>query len=188
MADLVAVCQQCQRPFRASHVIGGHAATITMTNVQVGPCPFCGGMGRVPDGIYELFNDAIKTFRALKVNTTDLQQLKEILQAAEVSGSTPEQAASEVEQSKPEFGPVADWVRRHPQISLLLTILTIILGQQRTPATDVDVTVNVQTPSVEEVINQLPMEGEKAGEPDRTPAVSSKVGRNEPCPCLASGY
>lgn len=56
MFNLPAICDNCGLNFPSGFVIGSGAQLIT-TNSISGPCPNCGGMGRIPDGIYEVVSD-----------------------------------------------------------------------------------------------------------------------------------
>lgn len=85
----------CRTVWATGGFIGGSGATnISMTGNKVGPCPNCGGMGSVPDGVYNLVNDA------LEVVSTSGGLTKEALQRLMASL----RQASETHESRDAFG------------------------------------------------------------------------------------
>jgi hypothetical protein len=59
MAPIPVVCGSCGSFFFAQNFIGG-SGTVTVSNVGYGPCPVCGGMGRVLDGTYEFVGETVR--------------------------------------------------------------------------------------------------------------------------------
>lgn len=53
MFQMPAVCDQCGRAFN-SGIAGSNSTNIRMSGNRSGPCPSCGGMGTVPDGVYNI--------------------------------------------------------------------------------------------------------------------------------------
>ena len=81
---LIAVCTQCARPFTAGFGGAGHLAlgtpgsTVFMEEVKIGAdpgavemsgvthsCPYCGGEGRIPDGLYNFLGDGLSVLRSV---------------------------------------------------------------------------------------------------------------------------
>ena len=61
MESLIAFCENknCGAIFQASSLINADGnATVTFENVGYGPCPSCGSMGEIPDGVYS-FEDVL---------------------------------------------------------------------------------------------------------------------------------
>lgn len=56
MFNLPAICDNCGLNFPSGFAIGS-GAQLMITNNTSGPCPNCGGMGHIPNGIYEIVND-----------------------------------------------------------------------------------------------------------------------------------
>jgi uncharacterized protein YecA (UPF0149 family) len=176
MADLPVVCDNCGRFFRAPNIIGGSGGTFTMMNVAVSPCPYCGGRGHVPDGVYELWKDTIRAVWSSRPTVEDLRALERVVEQAQTQGLSPDETAQRVEELGDRFKRFSDFIREHAvQLTLLVMMLELLLRMAQSP----NVIVNVeQPPPVEVVIQQLPERGGSATEPE-----VPKVGRNEPCPC-----
>lgn len=61
MAMVPAICDRCGGIFGSEGFIGGSSAkNITMVGNQVGPWPNCGGMGSIPDGVYDIQDNTLK--------------------------------------------------------------------------------------------------------------------------------
>lgn len=56
MFNLPAICANCGLNFPSGFSIASGAKLITKNSIS-GPCPNCGGIGRIPDGIYEVVSD-----------------------------------------------------------------------------------------------------------------------------------
>ncbi len=82
MADVLAECQDCGRPFVAGAMGGGgwslgHAqdvyiesmeicgTQVRLGGVEVGGCPHCGGTGRIPDRLYDALRSTVTVLREL---------------------------------------------------------------------------------------------------------------------------
>jgi hypothetical protein len=60
MPLMPAICDNCGAVF-SSGVMGSDGAShITFANCTAGPCPRCGGMGHIPDGVYNFIGNAIE--------------------------------------------------------------------------------------------------------------------------------
>jgi hypothetical protein len=59
MPVLPAICDQCSTLFN-SGFMAENSRNITIEDFTTGPCPHCGGMGHVPDGVLRRSNDATK--------------------------------------------------------------------------------------------------------------------------------
>lgn len=176
MADLPVICDDCGRLFRATNVIGGSDATITMKNVAVGPCPYCRGTGHIPNGVYQLWNDTIRAVWSSHPSVEDLRVLGRLVGQAQEQGLTADETAQRVEELGTRFKRFSDFIRDHAvQLTLLIAVLHLLVSMAQSSET----TINVeQPPRVEVVIQQLPERGGSAAQPE-----APKVGRNERCPC-----
>jgi hypothetical protein len=54
-----AVCDNCGTVFPSGFAFGPGTSNILMTGNKSGPCPKCGGMGSVPDGVYDTLGDTL---------------------------------------------------------------------------------------------------------------------------------
>jgi hypothetical protein len=54
-----AVCDSCGAIFPSGIAFGPDVRGITMRGNKSGPCPKCGGMGSIPDGVYNVLDDTL---------------------------------------------------------------------------------------------------------------------------------
>lgn len=73
---LPAICQNCGRWFSAGIRVS-NAREMTFVGNTAGPCPVCGGMGRIPDGTFD-FSEVLR--EAVEESTPDqIQAVEEVL-------------------------------------------------------------------------------------------------------------
>ncbi|MGN6815507.1 MAG: hypothetical protein ACTHK3_05410 [Solirubrobacterales bacterium] len=98
MAMVPAICDSCGVIWGAEGVIGGTGATnIQITGSKVGPCPNCGSMGSIPDGIYDLQDDALKVVKAAGTTEENLQGLISLLESLRESEASSAEVIETVE-------------------------------------------------------------------------------------------
>ena len=78
VAPIPVLCGSCGSLFFAQNLIGG-AGTVTFENVGCGPCPACGGTGRVLDGTYEFVGDTVRLLSGPEWTTARLRGLATLL-------------------------------------------------------------------------------------------------------------
>jgi hypothetical protein len=68
---------------------------------EAGPCPYCGGMGKIPDGTYRYAADTLEFLRESEVS--DLRALERVLKEAKTRKYEPEQLAKEIAATAPRL-------------------------------------------------------------------------------------
>jgi hypothetical protein len=132
MAMTPAICDSCGAIFGSEGFISGTGATnITITGSKVGPCPNCGGMGSIPDGVYGLQDDTLKVIQASGTSPDTLQSLIGLLESLERGEASGTQVIDRIEREAPALAPTvrsalgksdpAKW------IPLLIAIITLYL-------------------------------------------------------------
>jgi len=145
MPAVPAVCNNCGTVFAMPNLVaGGSTGNITISNVKAGPCPNCGGMGSIPDGLYQFAGDTLRIFAAWP--TDRLQHVATTLATAKAAadrnaveqalGKEPDLAAILKKLSPLQDGPTF-WAF----ISALLAAIMLLLAGQNDP----NVTVNQET-------------------------------------------
>lgn len=132
MAGLPATCESCGVQWMQPGIFGG-TGQVTMVGTMVGPCPMCGGFGRIQDGAYDLVDGAVRAFR--RVNAQTLTHVRDVLRQAEVDDITPAEAAERIVVSAPELEVLLREMQRRqgswndPKwwVLALLTLLQIVL-------------------------------------------------------------
>ena len=183
MVRVPAVCDSCG-VFFPSPIEASTTAIITFSGNSVRPCPNCGGSGHIPDGTYKFIGNAIQLLSGPARTVSDLQRLAAILSGARERQASIEDIRREVAAQVPELHSTIDLLPRtraelYAFITILLTIITLVLGELRkggTPKIEVNQVIN----QITTIVQQPPKPLVQSPKPTvKTP----KVGRNDPCPC-----
>lgn len=141
--ELPAVCDTCGTVFASGFALGKGVSAVLRGN-KSGPCPNCGGMGSVPDGIYEFVDEAEKIISSW--SPIRRQRLAEEVAAARDSRNRA--AATQAITRDSRLGAVAQrfLVPRNAGdfwalVSVLLAIAALV-GSQSSPS----LTVNMNKP------------------------------------------
>jgi len=190
MPGLPAICDTCLTVWdpRAFNVSG--ASNVVIEDVSVSPCPSCGGVGHIPDGIYAATTDAISVVATTAKSAQSLRTLLRILQQARDQRATAEQLSKSLEQEQgANLKPVADLVRQLPKkldikywIGIAIAVVALLEGQMT------DQKVGRIEAQVEQIYAQVLAQHQgaiPAAVPTQaaSPRPLPKVGRNAPCPC-----
>lgn len=112
MASIPVICDDCGRVFVSQNIFGGTMANVTMVGNRVSPCPYCGGTGQIPDGVYDLSDTVTRYLAAPSVGLEDLEKLRAVFERAAQKGATAEEVAAEIEREVPDLAPFGAWLRR----------------------------------------------------------------------------
>lgn len=179
MADLPVVCDNCGGVFRGGGIIGSSGTNVTVVDNTVSPCPYCGGSGHIPNGVYDFVDGAIRAVWSLNPTPEDLRALLEVVGEAQAERLSSAETADRVQSLGDRFKAVSEFIKHYGLELGLLPILVSVVQLLASLSQSSNVTVNVeQPPAPEVVIRQLPPSGgpvPKLGRPN--------VGRNDRCPC-----
>jgi hypothetical protein len=197
MVNMPAVCGACGTIFPSGFTIAGGA--YYLSGNQAGPCPGCGGMGRIPDGVIDLTRpDVVAALRAM-VDLGNLHHLRRmigLLSAAskdellairraltiDAAERSEDQVVQDVQRAAPGLANAEGLIRNRDNrmelaawLAVLASIVSIMIAvmtahQEVTPPRqDQIIKVIIPAPSA------LPA----------TPAQTRRhpPGRNERCPC-----
>lgn len=175
-----AFCDTCEAVFRSGIVVE-NATNITFVGNRAGPCPVCGGMGHVPDGVFNFVGNTIQILSAPQRTVDELSRLAQIIREARERRESPEVVAQKIREQLPELAGLTDLLPKtraelYSFLALIIAVIALITqsgGENKTT----NVTVN-------QTINQVFIETEKNAKPPQAPQqATKKVGRNEPCSC-----
>ena len=105
MEFLIAFCknENCGAMFKASNLISATGnTTVTFKDVGYGPCPNCGSMGEIPDGVYSFVNNAISFLTGPETSIDLLRQIESILRKATPRSSNKEKVLNEINSISPK--------------------------------------------------------------------------------------
>lgn len=175
MVNIPAFCDSCGAAFPSGFAFE-NCTNVQLTGNKSGPCPRCGGMGSVPDGVFNFTENVIEILSAPNRTIEQLSALSAILKSAASDKKSSDEIAKEIEDKVPDLSPIARFMPKNATelvawlTFVLLAIQTINqLGEDDSP----DVTI-ILNQSVEESMkpeNYYPFEA------------PSPPSRNAPCPC-----
>jgi hypothetical protein len=182
-----ALCDSCGNIF-LSDIEVNNSIHISFSGCTSGPCPKCGGVGHIPDGLYNFIGNTIELLSGPARTVSELQRLEIILSQARDEGIPIEQVSKRIQDEVPELSSLKDFLPKsrselYAFLTIIITIISLILGQLK----------QSQSPKIEinQVINLIcqPQNPSILGAPKSrikhkaTVKVKKKVGRNAPCPC-----
>jgi hypothetical protein len=167
MATVAGVCENCGAVFGSEALSGAEGRGISLGGAKVGPCPSCGGTGRVPEGTYDLIDDTLRVVRAAAIEKVVFDAVIEILEGHAEGMVSEEQVLERVTEEAPELAPTiksylgksdpASW------LALLLSILTLIQSSTSSP------------PSAEDIARAISSGGTLTREEGSKPAAQHKA-------------
>jgi hypothetical protein len=188
MAPIPVVCDSCKKLWVTESLFGVEgegAASVTMKNVAVSPCPYCGGTGHVPDGLYELRSNAAHYFG--KLNVDELRALLYVAQDAPLHTLDADLVAARIAHEVPSASAIASQVKNSGMsMSALVTWLTLLAAvlQILIPLVHHDESLSAQ--QIEKAFVSALEHVRDETTPPKHPApkpTQAKPGRNDPCSC-----
>ncbi len=178
-----AVCDNCGS-FFPSGVEVKDSFHITFKGNVSGPCPKCGRLGHIPDGVYNFIGNTIQILSGPERTISELNQLAEILKHAKKENTSTNEVREKIEEKAPEFTSIKDFfpeskIELYAFITIILMIIQLIIGQ-----INMDQRPNI---TINQVFNILNKENILTKKEKRTKEIKKKkrqkIGRNDPCPC-----
>ncbi|MEP0548069.1 MAG: hypothetical protein ABJF88_14130 [Rhodothermales bacterium] len=129
MPELPAFCDNCGAVFGSGFVID-NSVNVTLSGNKSGPCPVCGGMGSVPDGVFNFVGETMEILAAPQRTTDQLRRLAQILGSARQRNATPEEVKKEIRKEVPELSKLADWLpaNRTELYAVIAIIVTLLFN------------------------------------------------------------
>jgi SEC-C motif-containing protein len=174
MVHIPAFCDNCGAAFNSGIVVD-NCRNIHLSGNRSGPCPRCGSMGSVIDGVFNVAGDVIEILSAPQRTIDSLQKLSHILKAATARNLSAEEIAKNIEKDTPEFSSISKYIPKNATelvawlTLILLAIQTINqLGKGESP--DVNIILNHSVEQSMDPKNYYPFNLQSPR-------------RNTPCPC-----
>lgn len=150
MPMMPAICETCGTMFPSGIVIE-NSYNITFSGNRAGPCPQCGGMGAIPDGVYDFIGDTIKVLAGSHRSVEDLRRLRTIVRDARRDHRPITEVTQAIKDEDPELGSVIERLvlprnagEFYAFLAFLVATITLILTMRQQPAatTNVDIDIN----------------------------------------------
>jgi len=180
MPILPAFCDTCGAAF-SSGIFVENATNISFLGNKSGPCPQCGGMGHVPDGVFNFIGSTIEILSAPERTISELLSLARLLREAQAKTETKEQVLSRIQKDLPALSLLAKILPESKSdlyAFLSVVIAAIALYTQSPEKQPAQTIVNI-TQFVETIVVEAPQTKSVAAKSVQAP----KQGRNEPCNC-----
>ena len=185
-----AVCDTCGTIFPSA--IDVAAENVGILGCSSGPCPKCGGYGRIPDGIYSFIDNAILLLSDRMRTKSELYKLVDILKKARQNQSTAQELSEKIQHELPELSSLKDIlpqtrIELYAFVGIILTIITILIAswsRDNTPKIAINQVVNVLYENQNSI--QQPNDAAEKDIKNRNKVKSTnlkKIGRNQTCPC-----
>ncbi len=179
MPIVPAFCDDCGAIF-SSGIVAENALHIQFSNCRSGPCPNCGGMGHVPDGIFNFIGNAIEFLSGPTRSADELQKLATLLKNVQKEQISLEEFSTTVSNELSELGPITKLLTENRndlyQIIIILLMLIQILLSGNLFKKD-----SFSGNERDQLIWQAVEKSYSKKKVDTYP--NKEVGRNEPCYC-----
>ena len=132
MPVMPAYCDNCGAAFNSGFFLD-NCTNVTLSGIQSGPCPRCGSMGSVPDGVFNVIGGVIERISLLRDNEEILTKASEILTNALEVRASAQEVAQEIRRETPQISNLADVlpktrVELYAFLSLIVLIIATILS------------------------------------------------------------
>jgi hypothetical protein len=185
-----AVCDTCGTIFPSAFNIA--AENVGIYGCSSGPCPRCGGYGRIPDGLYSFIDNAILLLSDRTRTKSELHKLADILKKARQQQSTTQELSEKIQNELLELSSLKDILPKtrtelYAFVAIILTIITILItswSRNHTPKIEINQVINLlyENQDSAKKLNGAAKKDIKMDNKSETKN-QGKVGRNQPCPC-----
>lgn len=180
MPMMQAFCDTCGTMFSSGIFVEN--STISLFGNKAGPCPKCGGMGHIPDGIFKFIGNTIEILSAPQRTLQELIRFADVINEAQKKKYSSEEVIEKVKQDTPEFSSITDLLPKnrgelYAFLALLLTMIQILMQSPEKPSQNITNNINI-TQVIEQTYRNRPIEVKK-----QDISKVKKVGRNDLCPC-----
>lgn len=107
MPMIPAFCDSCGSAF-SSGIFVKNCTNVSLTGNKSGPCPKCGSMGSVVDGVFNATHDVLEIVSAPDWTIRRLRELAKTLKEIRDSNASPVEKAGMIRDEAPELQSVAD--------------------------------------------------------------------------------
>ncbi|MCC8256646.1 SEC-C metal-binding domain-containing protein [Vibrio campbellii] len=188
MPVIPAFCDNCGTPF-PSGIFAENCLQMTMTGNRSGPCPKCGGMGSVPDGVFNVLGNAIEIINAPSKTIEQLQRYAQVLDEAKEQRLSREEVKQKINEEVPEFSSVSQYLPKSRSelyaflaliVSILAYVTPLMMSDDGMSESDVESLINN---SVQQMLMQQEIERLSRENKELKGFEFSKPSRNSDCSC-----
>ncbi|MFQ5585475.1 MAG: SEC-C metal-binding domain-containing protein [Thermodesulfobacteriota bacterium] len=185
MPHIPAFCDNCGAAFSSGIVIE-NSLNVTLSGNKSGPCPACGSMGTIPDGVFTVTGNIIKLLAGPQRTIEQLQHLARVISDARKYVKEPNTTANKIKLEAPELSSIVDALpKTRSELYSFLTVILMAIGV----VIAVYGSYKDREPTEDEIQKMIDQSIKQAIEESKSPKVlqpykeKPKPGRNTPCPC-----
>ena len=185
MPNMPAFCRSCGLVFPSSFVIE-NSSGVSFSGVS-SQCPRCGGVGQVPDGIYNVLGQLVQLLAGPKSSARQLRELQVALESARTKQQEPEEVRKAILANAPELTGLASAlpstrVELYSFITVVLTLLALLVSAYAALKPSGPSQSEIDT-MVQKALSQSTPPAPPNAVKQVAPQKRAKVGRNQACPC-----
>lgn len=184
MPNMPAFCGSCGLAFPSGIVIE-NSTGVSLSGISA-RCPRCGGIGQVPDGIYNVLGQVVQLLARPGSSVEHLRRLKATFETARDTQQGTEAVRNAVLATAPELTGLASALpttrnELYAFITVVLTLLTLLVTAYAAfkPGGPSQGEIDAM---VQKALTQASASAPDAGGKQKGPK-KAKVGRNQACPC-----
>ncbi|MFA6159694.1 MAG: hypothetical protein WC678_01205 [Parcubacteria group bacterium] len=179
--NLPAFCdnQKCGAIFPSGFIVD-NAMNSMLSGNKSGPCPHCGGVGSIPDGVFNFVNNTIEIISAPQHTIDELNKLSKIIVEAIKNRESSQVVVEKIKRETPEFNQLAVMLFKIGGGLLMFLQIVNNIIDLKASFRDNQITNINQNITVNQVFDKFYQENKVIVNINE-----SKIGRNDPCFCGA---
>lgn len=186
MPVIPAFCDNCGTAFPSGFFME-NCTNISLMGNKSGPCPKCGGMGSVPDGVFNVLGDVIKIIDAPKRTVEQLSRYVQVLHEARAQNLPREEVKRKIDKDIPELAGISSFLPKtrtelYAFLALLVSLFTIL--KEDAKPQDINIIINN---TVEQMMIQQQKELSLVTGGKKAEVKFERSSRNDTCSC-GSGF
>ncbi|MBF4692021.1 hypothetical protein [Fusibacter ferrireducens] len=153
-----AFCDNCGAIFKSGFEFE-NCRLISLRGNKSGPCPSCGGMGHIPDGVFNFLDGTIELLSGPYVSQMELERLSSVIRASIKNKEDINQIQERIENESGEVSKLADLLPHsrselYAFLTLILVIIQILMSNNSVESSTVT-TNNIMTTKSESIITEI---------------------------------
>lgn len=181
MPSIPAFCDNCGTAFPSGFFME-NCTNISLRGNKSGPCPKCGGMGSVPDGVFNVIGDVIDIIDAPRKTVEQLSRYVKVLHEARSLNFSREEVKRKIEEDVPELSGISSLLPKtrtelYAFIALLISLFTLLQDEKQPQ--DINIMINN---TVKQMMIQQEKELSDLSSANRE-IKFDRPSRNDYCPC-----
>ena len=128
MPVIPAICDNCGTLFDSGFHFE-NARNVKLSGNKASPCPNCGGIGSVPDGLYNFLDGSIELITGPKKTVNNLSRLANYIKEAKEAGKDSEEIKNDLARDFEEFNSIKDYLpKSRTELYAFLTVLIMLIN------------------------------------------------------------